>query len=152
MPDITRNLNAIRMYHTNQRGISILAVLIIIITACLVIGGGFLLINQEKARTRDAKRMSDMTRVQAAFELMFNQTASYAMAATDGCSQTGMPVSSCALGTFLPSIGQFKDPGKYAYIVTAVPTELTYQVTFTLEKDYGTLKAGKHTLSPDGIK
>lgn len=136
----------------NQSGISILAVILIVIGVAVVIGGGFLLLNQERAHTRDARRVSDMARVQAAFELMFNEQASYAGAALNGCDQAGALVSTCNMSSYIPAIAQMVDPGKYSYVVSVVPTDETYQVTFTLEKDYGTFTAGTHTVSPSGIK
>ncbi len=136
----------------NQAGISVLAILIIVIGVALLIGGGFLLLNQERAHTRDARRVSDMTRIQAAFELMYNEQASYAGAAINGCAQAGALVSTCNLASYVPTISKLTDPGKYQYVVSVVPTDETYQVTFTLEKDYETLKAGKHTVSPQGVK
>ncbi len=140
-----------RLRH-NQSGISILAILLIVVGVAVVIGGGFLLLNQERAHVRDAKRVSDMTRIQAAFELMFNEQASYAGAALNGCSEAGALVSSCNLGSYVPTIKQMTDPGKYSYVVSAVPTAETYEVTFTLEKSYESFAAGRHTVSPSGIK
>lgn len=134
-----------------QDGLSVARLLIVIALVCVVIGGGFLLLNNEKAKTRDAKRVSDMTRVQAAFELLFSSTASYAGAADNGCSQVGSLVSQCNLTTFIPAISQLKDPGKFSYKISQVPTDENYVVTFYLEKQYGAFKAGKHTVSPAGI-
>ncbi len=137
---------------TNQRGISAVSVIIIIIVFGLVIGVSFLLLNEEKAKSRDAKRMADMARIQAAFELTFAETSSYAMAAQSGCDRTGMAVSQCNLGQYIPTIGQMKDPGKYQYQVTGVPGAESYAITFTLEKSYDNFAAGRHVLSQDGIK
>ena len=110
------------------------------------------MINNEKAKTRDARRLSDMARIQAAFEFLYNDTASYVGAAKDGCNAKGALVSQCNLKTYLPSIASFKDPGKYRYSISTVPSDESYAVTFTLEKSYGTLGAGTHILTPQGIK
>lgn len=135
-----------------QKGLSVLRLLITVAIACIVVGAGFVLLNNEKAKTRDARRLSDMTRVQAAFELLFNSSASYAGAADNGCSQAGMLVSQCNLSAYIPTITQLRDPGKYSYKVSQVPADQSYEVAFYLEKQYGTFKAGKHTVSPAGIK
>ena len=135
-----------------QHGLSVVRLLISILIVCVVIAVGFVMFNSEKAKTRDAKRLSDITRIQAGFELLHNATASYAEAAVNGCDQVGALVSTCNLSTYIPTIAQFKDPGKYSYKISTVPSDDGYAVTFYLEKQYDTLKAGKHTLSQSGIK
>lgn len=137
-------------YH-HQKGIALVKLLIIIIIFGAVIGIMFLLLNDEKAKTRDAKRLSDISRLQVAFEFLYNDTASYEQAAQNGCNQINILVSQCNLKNYIPSINQFKDPSQYQYVVSKVPSEDGYEVTFYLEKDYDGLKAGKHILSPLGI-
>ncbi|MBI5037304.1 MAG: hypothetical protein HZC01_01150 [Candidatus Kerfeldbacteria bacterium] len=136
----------------NQSGVSTVTILTIIIVIGVLVGGGFFLLNQERSKTRDAKRMADMARLQAAFEMMFNNRASYGDAAINGCATAGDLVSACNLSGYLSDSAQFKDPGGGAYTVTTVPSELTYQVTFSLENAYGNYAAGQHTLSPEGIQ
>ncbi len=136
----------------SQKGLSILSIIIIVVVFGATVGGAFVLINNEKAHTRDAVRLSDMTRVQAAFEFLYNQQASYALAAENGCNQAGMLVSQCSLGEYYSTINQLEDPGKYQYKVSTVPTENEYGITFTLEKDYQNLTAGEHLLTQDGIQ
>ena len=140
------------MFSLNQKGASLVTILILVVVFGLLIGGSFILINVEKAKARDAKRLSDITRIQAAFEFLYNETASYGQAAIDGCSQAGMLVSQCNLKKYLPTINQFSDPGKYSYVVSQVPNDESFQITFTLEKDYDSFRAGSHTLTPTGIK
>lgn len=140
------------MVKSHQQGAALVQIVIIIIVFCLLVGGGFFLINNEKAKTRDARRLSDMARIQAAFEFLYNDTASYQGAAHDGCDATGALVSQCSLKTYLPSIASFKDPGKYRYFMSTVPSDESYAVSFTLEKSYGTLRAGTHVLTPQGIQ
>jgi len=119
---------------------------------CVIIGGAFLMLNNEKAKTRDAKRLSDISRLQAAFQLLYNETASYQQASQGGCDQVGVLVSTCNLANYIPTIAQVKDPGRYSYRVTRVPSQEGFEITFNLEKSYGSLVAGKHTLSQSGIK
>ncbi|MDD5040085.1 MAG: hypothetical protein PHY34_02960 [Patescibacteria group bacterium] len=140
------------MHVPSQKGISLPAIIIIAGVFCIVIGGAFFLINNERAKARDAMRLSDMARVQAAFELLFSDTASYEGAAESGCNTKGMVVSQCNLGTYISSIAEIKDPGKYRYTVSEVPAADKYGVTFQLEKEYQDLSAGKHVLSPSGIR
>lgn len=136
----------------SQKGLSVVQLLIWVLVFGIIIGGVFILINQEKAKTRDAKRISDITRLQAAFEFLFHETNSYVQAGENGCSKLNDPVSRCNLQKYLPNISDFHDPSGGNYTVTAVPEQDNYEIMFHLEKNYGNLKAGKHTLSPAGIR
>ncbi|MFA6098835.1 MAG: hypothetical protein WCV50_03605 [Patescibacteria group bacterium] len=135
----------------NKKGVSLIQILVLIIVFGVLIGGGFVLLNQEKAKTRDARRLSDIARLQAAFEFLYKDTASYAGAAEGGCDQLNMLASQCNLKNYVNNVSQFTDPGQSSYLVTKVPAEDGYEITFNLEKNYGSLKSGKHTLSPEGI-
>ena len=141
-----------RQIFKNQKGLTVVQLLIGILIFGIIIGGGFVLINQEKAKTRDAKRISDITRLQAAFEFLFNETNSYEGAAENGCSKLNDSASLCNLQKYLPSISDFRDPSGGNYTIITVPTEDNYEITFHLERSYGEFRAGKHTLSPSGIK
>jgi len=136
----------------SQKGITMVQLLIWVLVFGIIIGGGIILINQEKSKTRDAKRISDITRLQAAFEFLFNDTNSYEGAAQDGCSKFGDPVSHCNLQKYLPNIANFRDPTGGNYVVTVLPSQDNYEILFHLEKNYDEFRAGKHTLSPAGIK
>lgn len=132
-------------------GFTLIPLLVTILIASVVVGGFFYLLNAEHAKTRDAKRLADMSRVQAAFELLYAQQASY-VSASSGCDTIGDPVSDCALQDILPGIGTFTDPGSAAYIVSYIPDDQKYEVTFELERSYGDLTAGLHTISPEGLQ
>lgn len=135
----------------NQKGISLIRILVVVVIAGAILGGGFLLLNNERSKTRDAKRIADIVRVQAAFEFLFNDTASYELAAVGGCETAGDLVSQCNLSKYFSNINTLKDPGGFSYIVSSVPTEDDYQITFTLENSYDSYLAGQHVLSPSGI-
>jgi hypothetical protein len=109
------------------------------------------LLGNERAKTRDAQRLADMTRVQAAMQLLYFEKMSYIEAA-DGCKQAGDAVAACGLGRYLPGFGTLRDPGKFAYTVGEVPDIDSYRFDFTLERGYGNLSAGKHSLTKSGIQ
>ena len=136
----------------NQKGAGLITILIIVIVFGAILGGGFLLLNNERSKTRDAKRMADMARIQAAFELLYNDTASYELASSGGCDSAGSLASQCNLSKYIPTIANIKDPGKYTYQVSVVPTEDNFEIRFTLENSYESYLAGVHSLSPSGIK
>ncbi len=110
-----------------------------------------LLLGTERARTRDAIRIADMTRVASGFALLYSQQATYVPAAS-GCSQVGRLVSTCTLTTPIGTISDVRDPGRFAYSISRVPDRDDFGVRFTLERRYGTLSAGAHQLTKDGIQ
>ena len=135
----------------NQRGLTLLRILLIVFVVGVLLAAVFLFVTREQARARDAKRIADMARLQAAFELLFADRATYADAA-QGCPQAGSPASACTLTTYLPTIAQLIDPSGGQYLVTVVPSKDAYGVGFTLERSYDGLKKGEHTLSQAGIQ
>lgn len=128
------------------------------LTETLIIGAlfgvviivGSLLLSAERARTRDAKRVADMIRLSAGFALLYSQKASYAAAAA-GCPTVGADPTRCSLNQVVVGLGQIKDPGRFHYTISRVPDATDFGVTFRLERTYGTLLAGTHTLSKSGI-
>jgi hypothetical protein len=63
-----------------------------------------------------------------------------------------MLLSQCNLSKYIPTIAELRDPGRYTYTVSQAPTDQSYTISFYLEKQSGSLKAGKHTLGPAGIE
>lgn len=129
------------------------------LTEVLIIGalfglfvlGGTALLASERARTRDAKRIADMTRLSAGFALLYGQKASYTDAAA-GCPKVGSLASSCTLVSFISGLDTVKDPSAFTYSVTRVPDKDDYGISFHLERSYGALQSGVHTLSKAGIR
>lgn len=132
-------------------GLSLIELIVLIGLFGLTILLGIFLLGNERARTRDAQRLADMNRVQAAFQILYFEKASYA-AAAEGCPRVGDDVADCGLGRYLAGFSVLRDPGKYAYTISKVPDQDGYEVAFTLERSYGTLEAGSHTLTKNGIR
>ena len=112
---------------------------------------GFSIIGSERAKARDAQRVSDMARLQVGFAMLYNRTASYAGAAT-GCNTLRVPVRTCSLVQDMSDIAKLRDPRGGDYLVTKVPDQNSYEVTFTLERGTTTLTKGKHVLTQAGVK
>lgn len=135
----------------HPRGISPLVLVLILAGLALLAVFNTLFVLRQQAEKRDAIRIADMARLEAAFALLSFETSSYAEAAK-GCGQPGALVSHCTLGRYLPTITDLKDPGKHAYRVAEVPSEKRFSVAFTLERGFDRLGPGQHTLTPDGIR
>lgn len=137
--------------HFNARGIGLISSLLVFTLIALFLAAVGLVLNQERQRVRDSRRMADMVRVQFAFETLYREKASFADAAK-GCEKAGALVSGCNVSTYLPTIGTLKDPGKFAYLIERVPDEKDYRVSFVLERGYDSLAKGKHVLTKDGMR
>lgn len=133
------------------RGVAPVPLILGITVLALLAIGNLLFVLRQQAATRDAIRIADMARLEAAFALLSFETSSYAEAAK-GCGRTGVDVSSCSLGRYLPTITALKDPGRNRYVVRQVPTDESFSVGFTLERGFGEFGTGPHALTPDGIK
>lgn len=132
-----------------RRGFTLTETLIISALFGLVLVIGSLLIANERAHTRDMKRLADMNLLAGGFAVMYTDKASYADAAV-GCSKVGDQADKCSLPT-MTKLEPVQDPGSYKYLVTRVPDKDSFGVSFRLERSYNNLTAGTHILSPSGI-
>lgn len=129
------------------------------LTETLIVGALFgllaiistFLLSAERARTRDAKRIADMTRLASGFAALYTKNASYADAAA-GCPKVGLSAARCRLTDVVSGLDAIRDPGRFSYTVSRVPDQEDFGIRFRLERRYGTLAAGVHTLSKNGIR
>lgn len=133
-------------------GISMVSLVLIGLVFLALAAGALSLVGRERAKARDAQRVADMARLQVGFLLLYNRTASYAGAAQNGCATVNAPVRTCNLAQDLASIASFKDPRGGDYLVSKVPDDKSYEISFTLERGTSGLVAGKHILTPAGIQ
>ena len=143
------NINILR---NTSSGFTVIQLLLSVLVLGIIVSGFFYLLNNERSKTRDAERLADMARVQAAFQMLYATNASYISAAENGCGTVGSLVNSCNLTAQMPDIGTIKDPGQYAYTVNAIPSDQGYEVVFRLENSYGSLKSGFHSITEDGLR
>lgn len=128
------------------------------LTETLVIGalfglfvlGGTMVLGAERSRTRDARRIADMTRLAAGFSMLYSQRASYVDAAS-GCPSLTSDPAKCSLQNVLNDTTELRDPGRFPYVVVRVPDRDDFGIKFHLERSYGTFKAGNHVLTKSGI-
>ncbi len=135
----------------NRRGFSLTEILVTGALFGLLIVITTLLLSMERARTRDAERLTDMTRLSSGFALLYAEKASYADAAV-GCPKVGGNASACTLTDVLPGLDGLKDPGRFGYTVSQVPDRDNFGIRFRLERRHGDLAAGAHTLTKNGIR
>ncbi len=132
-------------------GLTLTEFLITAAIVALLAAGGTMFIGIERARNRDAKRLADMTNYAAGFAVLYAQKASYADAAK-ACGQKGMVTTTCGLPTLTGLEDELRDPGRFSYQLSRVPDAENFGIRFQLEREYGTLAAGTHVLTKDGIQ
>jgi hypothetical protein len=135
----------------NPKGLTMITIVLLALVYLGTLALGFSIIGGERAKARDAQRVSDMARLQVGFALMYNRTASYAGAAK-GCSAVKAPVRTCMLAQDMSDISKLKDPRGGDYLVTKIPDQTSYEISFTLERGTSTLAKGKHVLTQNGVK
>ena len=116
-------------------------------------------------RSRDAKRVSDIKQIQTAFELYWQDTNGYPVKGTKTAPiALGSPGNTAIRHnqtTYMGMIPLNPSPGGAPYRYrstdgrgndcTSAPCA-GYELTFTLEDKTGSLSAGEHTATSDGIK
>lgn len=115
-------------------------------------------LNSARAKSRDARRLTDIRQVQTALELYFNDCGGYpaAVASAGNIASTS--------STYLNPVPTNPSPGgaTYTYANTGTGVASTscsghtvhpgYTLTFSLENPTGSFSTGAHTASPSGIQ
>lgn len=127
--------------------IELLVVIAIIAILSTVVMAG---LNSARLKGRDAKRLSDIKQTQAAFELYFDSCSGYpnAFTLTESTGCTG----SVNLGSYMNPLPTNPQPGGTTYAYSAAVGRASYQMTFSLEGQSGSLTASAHIASPSGIQ
>ncbi|MEK7631758.1 MAG: hypothetical protein AAB445_02715 [Patescibacteria group bacterium] len=129
-----------------------ISIVLVSLAFLVVLFMGVRAVGAERAKARDAQRVADMARLQVGFLLLFNRTSSYASAAENGCATVNVPVRTCNLKQDFANIATLQDPRGADYLVAKVPDATTYEISFTLERGASGFAAGKHVLTPAGVR
>jgi prepilin-type N-terminal cleavage/methylation domain-containing protein len=146
------------------KGFTLIELLVVIaiigILASIVLAS----LNSARAKSRDARRVSDVKSIQLALELYFDACGGYPdeAAATFAASMglTGCTAAS-TIATYLTVAPTNPTPNgaNYVYCSAATPggacsasATASYTLTFSLEGQTGNLASGAHTASPAGIQ
>lgn len=125
-----------------NKGFTLIELLVVIAIIGLLSTLAVVALNSARAKSRDAKRVSDVKQVQTALELYYNDNNAYPVAGTWAAMDT-------ALATQMATVPTNPSPNGTAY--TYVGTASTYTITFTLEGVTGQLAAGPHSATEGGI-
>lgn len=115
----------------NTKGFTLIELLIAIAIIALLSGIVLTNFNPARAKSRDAKRISDLSHIQTALELAFDRCRVYPAALDPNaaiCTKTVGGVSTpITLSLYLPVIPTSPAPGTYSYNVNSAHTDYVLQ-------------------------
>ncbi|MDO8593056.1 MAG: type II secretion system protein [bacterium] len=142
-----------------QSGFTLIELLVVIAIIGLLSTLAVVALNNARAKSRDAKRVSDIKQVQTALELYYNDQNKYPVdsavvlgAGDQACLDTeGWDVTACAGATkYMAQVPKNPLPGGADYSYTSADGT-TYSINFTLEGKVGELD-GASTANPNGVQ
>lgn len=158
----------------NQKGISMIELVIVLGIIAVVGAGSALALNTARARARDAVRISNVRQIQAALELAFNESNMYPAgevlplgeAGVTSCLDEGGFAGSCGasgqvflravpgtIATGLDGLSSCGTPAHDAFCYLQTQGGASYRMQFELERalDEVGLAAGLNCASPEGV-
>lgn len=150
------------MKRTQKKGFTLIELLVVIAIIGLLSTLAVVALNSARQKSRDAKRLSDIKQIQTALELYYSDSNAYPAAPAGAlgenanalalCSNGGWKAA-CVANTDTTYMGQVPaDPNTATTHYTYALSGTDYAVTFTLEGKTGSLAAGAHTATPNGIQ
>ncbi len=139
----------------NKKGFTLIELLVVIAIIGLLSTLSIVALNSARARSRDARRVSDIKQIQTALEMYYNEFNKYP-------AGTGLSTLTIGSGTtvFMQNIptaptpfdGTLCDAAKNTYKYTATTNDTTYTLTYCLGAETGGIPAGMATATPSGIR
>jgi type II secretion system protein G len=150
----------VHKFTKHRRGFTLIELLVVISIISLLSTLAVVSLNSTRAKSRDAKRVTDIKQIQTALELYYSSANAYPGNATASilgvATNTTACLGSSGFATGTASCGSVymgqvpRDPGANSYSYTR-PSASSYQIVFTLETPTGTLTSGAHTANEAGI-
>ena len=136
-------MNKINM--KRNKGFTLIELLVVIAIIGLLSTLAVVALNNTRAKSRDARRVSDIKQIQTALELYYQDANGYPSAAA-------MPTVIAYSGsTYMGQVPLNPAPNGATYTYTSAGGS-TYSITFNLESGTGGLGSGNHTASPNGLQ
>lgn len=127
-----------------QKGFTLVELLVVIAIIGLLSTLAVVALNNARAKSRDARRVSDIKQIQTALEMHYNDNGGYPPTAAG-------PASGAAFGTTMAAVPTNPTPGGATYTYTSTDVS-TYQLKYNLEGTVtGITGSGDHTATPAGI-
>lgn len=147
--------------HPNPKsGFTLIELLVVISIIGLLAAVVLVSLNGARAKSRDAKRVSDVHQIMTALELYYSDNSGYPPAS--GTGQAAVPAAGSGnpkFSTYLQIYPTYPTPidgsscASYTgYAYTQLSSGADYSLTFCVGGKVGTMNAGVHTASPSGIQ
>lgn len=139
----------------NHKGFTLIELLVVIAIIGILSTLAIVALGNARARSRDAKRVSDIRQIHSALELYFNDNGMYPTAITPGNALTN-PAGTTTYMAVIPSnptpINDGNCPSvgfgtQYAY---ANYSNASYVLTYCVGSQAGDITAGTHRAGPNG--
>jgi len=131
----------------NNKGFTLIELLVVIAIIGLLSTLAVVSLNNARAKSRDARRVSDIKNIQTALELYFNDCGGYPTALGSSIASP----ATCGNTTYMSTVPSNPTPGGATYGYTLATGGATYSLTYNLEGASGGLSSGNHTATPAGL-
>jgi type II secretion system protein G len=130
-----------------KKGFTLVELLVVIAIIAILSTLSVVALNSARAKSRDARRQSDIKQIRTALDMYYDSSSSYPTTCAGLGSSTGClcltsigwvssSVSDCTGTIFMQKVP--KDPGAYSYNYTLGAGSTTYKIVYTL--DNGTVQ------------
>lgn len=153
------------MKKLNKKGFTLIELLVVIAIIGLLSTMAVVSLNSARAKSRDAKRVSDIKQISTLIEMAAANTSSGGYAVLpDGCDAIGEKTTACGVFEDVdlavitdPSAGGAGNACANAsaafcdYAMTLAESNTDYEICFYLEDGAGSVQAGPNSISNGGI-
>lgn len=150
----------------NKQGFTLIELLVVIAIIGLLSTLSIVALNSARARSRDARRVSDIKQIQTALEMYYNVANQYPAAGTlaNDLSTSTSPAIKFGGTSFMTAWPVAPTPfdnstatahcnaGNNTYVYTQTSSGASYTLTYCLGAETGGTPIGVNTASPAGIR
>lgn len=143
------------MKKNNKKGFTLIELLVVIAIIGLLSTLSILALNTARARSRDARRVSDIKQMQTALEMYFNDVSKY----PPNVEMDPGDKLATGTGVYMASVPKPPTPSNDGNCTTPAPAytyavgagDSTYSITYCLGAPVNDITAGWHTATPAGV-
>lgn len=141
----------------NKKGFTLVELLVVIAIIGLLSTMAVVALNSARAKSRDARRISDVKQIQTALELYYNDKGGYPPANSSQISTS----TTDGMTAYMATIPTPPTPNDctvvattpyYTYTPTSTAPYVGYSLTYCLGGTTGGVAPGLHTATPSGIQ